>query len=255
MSTLEELDIRRVNEAIDTAVEKRVPMTVSIRRGDRWVNLQSRALRVGDERLWIEPPSGDEGEQYEFAPAEKLGLSFKIKHHKHIFNAVVAGYETMELDDGGAVRVLSVCRPTKMRRLQRRAYTRADVPDNRVVRASFWLGGRENEPSGASSTTPVWTGQVRNLSAGGFLLSVSPNAAEALDAGDTVGVRLSFGPARETLYADAQFRHAERKPDEALLGFQFIDLAHTPEGHKALEVITRKVKEYQHAAGRSRARA
>ena len=89
--------------------------------------------------------------------------------------------------------MLVICRPSRMQRLQRRAYIRAEVPPNRIVRASFWLGGRTAEPTGGSPTTPVWSGRVVNLSAGGFQLHTDAAAASDVEIGDAVGVRVVFG--------------------------------------------------------------
>jgi c-di-GMP-binding flagellar brake protein YcgR len=138
-----------------------------------------------------------------------------------------------------------------MQRLQRRAYLRVDVPACRIVRASYWIGGRAAEPAGTTVDCPVWSGQVTNISAGGFQLAADANAAEALEVGDTVGVRLIFGAGRESVYADAQYRHHERTLDgHVLMGFQFMGLDQTTEGRAALRIVSEAVNEFQRLAPR-----
>jgi len=181
-------------------------------------------------------------------PADKVGLSFKLKHHKHLATATVAGIADWPVGGGLTCRAIGVCLPNKMQRLQRRAYFRADVPANRVVRAAFWLGGREAEPQGTTLTLPVWSGRVTNLSAGGFQIVCGLESVAPLECGETVGVRIAFGAGDGTVYADAQFRHVCRENDEAVMGFQFLGLAQTNEGKDALRIISRKVSEYQQAA-------
>ena len=254
MAILEELDVNRINDVIATAAEKRTPATLTVSRGCHWLNLRSRVVALKDPHLWMELPVGPDGTQYEFAPAEKVGVSFKLRHHKHIFYATVQHMEQMPLDAGGTVPVLSVCCPSKMQRLQRRAYSRVDVPAGKIVRASFWLGGRQQEPSGTSLEQPVWNGPVMNLSAGGFLMRVDSDVADAVDEGDTVGVRLSFGPGQETVYSDAQFRHADVEGDEAMMGFQFVGLSETSAGKETLSLIATKLKQFEQMAAKTASR-
>ena len=217
--------------------------------------LRSRVNGIQGEHMVLEMPRpGDDSTSYEFTPAEKIGVNLKLKHYKHIFSVTVVGKLKGRLDDGTEYDVLVVCWPSRMQRLQRRAYLRADVPDNRIARASVWLGGQNDEPAGTSPDRPVWSGQVTNLSAGGFQMRTSECASAEMDLDDIVGVRLGFGAGQETVYADAQFRHAQPDGEMTLIGFQFVGLGHSAEGLKALKFIITKVSEYhqatQAAAGR-----
>lgn len=249
MAMLQELNTRRIDEVLEEAAQRNVPATITVRLGESWANFHSRMIQISPERLLVQLPMPHENQPpHEFSPAERIGVSFKLKHHKHIFQATVAGVVQMTLDDGSTVPVLSLCLPTRMQRLQRRAYLRVDVPANRIVRASFWLGGRAAEPAGATPEQPVWSGLVTNISAGGFQLVAENGAAQTIEPGFTVGVRLSFGAARDSVYADAQFRHAEPGPGGSdLLGFQFMGLDQTPEGRQSLRVISENVGEFQRA--------
>ena len=87
---MQELNIRQIDEAITQAVEKHIPLTISINNGG-WVNLHSRFLGICEEHILVEPPTKSGGEIYEFSLAEKIALSFKLKHHKYLSNARVAG--------------------------------------------------------------------------------------------------------------------------------------------------------------------
>jgi len=245
MATLQELSHRQINEAIQAATERNVPATVTIRAGESWANLRSRLMALRDEHVLIAMPSSDDApSQRDFCPADKIGLSFKLKHHKHIFTATVAGTERPDADKQ-ADPLLSLCWPTRMHRLQRRAFLRVDVPPNQIIRASFWLGGCQAEPAGTSPDRPVWSGRVSNLSAGGFQLLASHDVTQSVEVGETVGLRLVFGTGGNTVYADAQLRHVEDAGDQARMGFQFLGLAHSPKGRQALQVISAKVAELQ----------
>ncbi|MFA6134151.1 MAG: PilZ domain-containing protein [Phycisphaerae bacterium] len=245
MAGIQELSNRQIDESIAAAVERRVPMSITFPSGKSWASVPGRALRVRDMHLLIELPAPGEGQEpHHFSPADKVGVSFKLKHHKHIFNALVAGTEPGGGGNGAASLILCLCRPTRMQRLQRRSYLRVDVPSNRIVRASFWLGGMSSEPSVVSPSTPVWSGRVTNLSAGGFQAHVDLEATGALEDGDIVGVRLAFGMADQAVYADAEVRHMEEGESKSVIGFRFVGMDLSPQGRSTLEMIAYKVHEY-----------
>lgn len=254
MPLLQELDTSQIDESLVGAARKQVPLTITLRDGEAWVNLHSRALSFQGQHLLIEHPREEEdAPPREFAPGSKLGLSFKLKHYKHLSSATVKGPAQFQLDDGTSVPCLSICCPLHMQRVQRRAYLRADVPEGKIVRASFWRGSKESEPAGGGPENPVWSGSVGNLSAGGFQLVGSTSLADALEEGDTVGVRISFGAGDLTLYADAMFRHLDQcSSDQCLLGFQFMGLDQTTQGRQALKQIFYKVSEFLRASSPGR---
>lgn len=246
MATLQELTHQQINEAIEAGTQRSVPATVTVRTSKSWANLYSRMLALRDDHLLIAAPVPHEGQPArEFHPADKLGLSFKLKHHKHVFTATVASVDRAQVGDQDDAPVLTLCFPTRMHRLQRRAFLRVDVPRNRIARASFWLGGCEAEPAGTSPRQPVWAGRVSNISAGGFQIVTQDQPLTLLGIGEVVGVRLAFGAGNQTVYADALFRHLVEDGEDLLLGFQFLALAHNRQGRRALQVISTKVSEFQ----------
>jgi hypothetical protein len=200
-----------------------------------------------DGHLWLDYPLPDAGEgqaPLAFSPADKIGISFKLKHHKHIFTGIVVGETTLPPQEGYSGRVMLVCSPTKMHRMQRRAFLRVDVPSNRVVRVAFWLGGQDAEPTKSNPERPVWFGRVTNISAGGFQATCDDDGPKLLESGETVGVRISFGAADETVRADAQFRHLVQEAGQSHVGFQFVGLAQTSEGRRALQMIGNKTAQF-----------
>lgn len=245
MPILQELATPQINEVIATACEKSVPVIITVPNDLSWTNLHSRILLVRDEHILLEmPPIEPQQAPHEFVPAERIGVSFKLKHHKHIFAGTVVGQERFEDADGIDMPVLVVVTPSRMQRLQRRAFIRVDVPANRIVRASFWLGGSAAEPSGTSADHPVWSGSVVNFSAGGFQLTINAKAVDGLEVADAVGARLVFGAGGEAIFADAQVRHVDIEGNKAGIGFQFLGLTETPEGRIALQMISAKVSEF-----------
>jgi len=248
MGALQELNPMQMSEALVAACEKRIPVTTMLHRGEIWLNMRSRFLAIDGARLIFELPRIDGDKPIEdLDPAEKLGMSFKHKHHKHLFSTTVLTTQDFQGPEGKTAAMAVGC-PITMQRIQRRAYYRAVVPPNRIVRVSFWFGGRDSEPSGTTAEQPVWSAKVEDISAGGFLAKVRSDVGMVLDVGDMVGLRMTFGLSAESFYADAQFRHAQQVPDGALVGFQFIGLGQSPESKNALRLITVKVSEYQRLA-------
>lgn len=243
---MQELNIRQIDDAITQAVEKHIPLTLSINDGG-WLNLHSRFVDICEKHILVVPPNKTDGENYEFSLAEKIAFSFKLKHHKYLSNARVAGLQEVSKEDGTVDLALALCFPMHMQRVQRRSFTRVNVPTGRIVRVSFWPGGVDSEPTASTGDNPVWSGSVIDLSAGGFRCIVTGEKAPFLESGQTVGVRLGFGQGQGSLYSDAQFRHCDTSGHKYSLGFQFLGLAHTAEGREVLRAIGQKMCEFARA--------
>ncbi len=245
MAKLQTLSNEQINEAVSAAVEKHVPATILVKRDNAWVSLHSRFLAVqGSHLLLAVPKMSGCDDQYTVTPAQKLGVCFKLKHHKHICTVTAVGPETYQLPDSGETQVVTVCWPTRISSLQRRAYQRVHVPEGKVVRASFWLGGIGDEPK-CTDEGLVWTGRVIDLSAGGFQLIANPDEVGDVLVGESVGVRVSFEAGTQAVYADALFRHKESDGDMVRLGFQFLALGQDRKSGCALETVAVKVAEFQ----------
>jgi len=217
-----------------------------LRRADSWLNMPSRFLAIDGAKLLFSLPAsgGDVAVSNDVTPSEKVGVSFKYKHHKHLFSSTILGVQDYPGQDG-PVKAMALLCPTSMQRIQRRAFFRAAVPQNRIVRVAFWFGGVDTEPTGATPEHPVWSGKVDDISAGGFQALTRDDVGMGLDVGDMVGLRMTFGLSAEAIYADAQFRHSKPCDDGALLGFQFVGLSQSAQGKIALRTIASKVSEYQ----------
>ena len=258
MAKLQEMTQEQISDVLQEAIERQVPITVTFNRNGAWTNCHTRLLAVQEPHVLLGALHVYDGEEMpRIHPAEKIGLSFKLKHFKHIFTVTAVGTEKLEETSDDSPQTLSVCFPSSMHRLQRRAFIRAEVPHGRVVRASFWLGGRDNEPAHPDPEQPVWSGRLTNISAGGFQLVCGSDADSwDIEVGDTVGVRLAFEAGSESIYADAQFRRSDRIDGQTLLGFQFVGLAQDRKGCQNLQYISNKVAEYhrhiESAGGRRR---
>ena len=251
MATMKELSDSQMDEAVAAAAERRVPLTLTVRLEDGWQILHSRLVALRGEHLLVTMPKCEgDSPATELKPDETVGVSFKFKHHKHIFCTTVLGTESLQDEEGQETRALSLRRPEQMRKLQRRAFTRAPVPRDKIVRASFWSGGLEAEPSQSSPETPVLTGKVVNISAGGVQVACLPEIQGALEPGETVGMHITFGVGEEeAISLDAQFRHIGTGGDQVLLGFRFVGLEQTGKGRQTLQQITYRTAQLARLGG------
>jgi len=245
---MQELDIRQIDNAVGDAVEKSIPLTVTFESGG-WVNLRSRFLAVDGDHLVVEMPVGLVGTTPRLAPAQKVDLSFKLKHHKYLTQVRIAGYTHRTGDNNIESEALSLCLPMHMQRIQRRSYSRVSVPIGKVIRVSVWPGGKNCEPTGPSGAS-VWSGTLMDFSAGGFRIVIPADDSFSLQEGDSAGVRIAFENARESIYSDAEFRRCDTVGKNLSLGFQFVGLAHTLEGRNILRTISQKMSQIMRSAKR-----
>jgi c-di-GMP-binding flagellar brake protein YcgR len=243
MSILQELNRHEITQVILSAAERSLPLTLTVRQGQHWASYQSRLAGLRGRQLLLQAPQREQDAAPRFHSGESIGVSLKLKHHKYLFLAGVADFGNEQAREGtGPLLVLD--HPTRMQRLQRRSYIRAQVPSGCLARAAFWVGGHLNEPAGGSPDRPVWNGRVVNLSAGGFSVRTSEECVRLLEMGYFVGTRLLFGVGQEAVYADACVRHIAPDEDGAVVGFQFLGLEYSDEGKSALQAISRKVNEF-----------
>lgn len=254
MPIMERLGARQIHECLAETICREAPVVLTCRIGDQWYNCHAKILRQADDKLWLECPTSAQEPVPEIAVGLPIGLSFKLRHHKHVFNAVVEAVGPFRLDDGPELHALCVSKPAGMQRIQRRAYNRVEVPRNRSALATFWWGGLAGSPDEPAARGLTWEGWITNISAGGFQVRTAGQGSPALEVADLVGVRIDLGQDFETVLADAQFRQESR--DErgmTLMGFQFVGLNESAEGRETLRRIGKIVCEFQRLQGRRHA--
>lgn len=250
MSVIQDLSKKQILECLSEAIRRGVPATMTCRVGSDWQNLHTRMIHQAAEGLWLAYPTSATGPVPEIAAGLAVGLSFKLKHHKHIVNTTVEEVAVLELGDGQKGPALRVPVPYRVYRVQRRAYNRVEVPRNRSVLATFWRGGL---PAAAQANQMglTWEAWVTNVSAGGFQVRLSGRNAPELEVGDLFGVRIDLGQDFKDVVINAQFR--QQHDDErgvTYQGFQFIGLHESSRGREMLRRIAGVVCEFQRLEGR-----
>jgi c-di-GMP-binding flagellar brake protein YcgR len=250
MAIIQELSQHQIKESLQELIRRAAPLAVTCHAGSTWFYSHSRVLQQTDGRLWLEYPSNAEGPVPTIEASMPLGMSFKVRHHKHVFNTVVEAVGHFSTASSGQVKAISIAVPSRMQRIQRRAYNRVEVPRSRSVLATFWQGGMAASPP----VKLTWEAWVTNLSAGGCQVRASQHSLPELEEGELVGIRLDLGQGYEPVLADAQLRHVEK--DErgvALLGYQFVGLNDTAQGRDMLRRIGQAVLDFQRLAPRRQA--
>jgi c-di-GMP-binding flagellar brake protein YcgR len=240
MPVLKALDDPTTNQALRAAVTDRAPLIAAVRRDGGWVNLPSRFLGLrGGSILLAEPIPEDP------APASRLGvgqsicLTFQHDDRKYICPATVLERTREAAGDDGPAAVVLVCRPTAIRRVQRRASVRYDLPDEVLALAQFSLGWK-GDPDEPDTDGPVWPARVVDLSTQGAKLRAERNHALALDSGDGVALRFSFGLIREAVCLNAVCRYVQPfEPDarKVLIGFHFVGPEGTLRGRQISDMV------------------
>lgn len=254
MPVVQQLGLRRSVEALTEALRRQTPVFIDFRVGPEWYHGRSRIIQCKDDKLYLAYPELEKDPAPELKQELAIGISFKIKHHKHVCNVVVEDIGSFKLDDESEVRTLRVSIPRRMQRIQRRAYQRVEIPRNRSALATFWPGGMLAKPARRHEADLTWDGWVTNISAGGLQVRTASQRAPQMEEGDVVGVRIELSQEHGPIVADALFRR--RESDDrgvTLMGFQFVGLDQHGEGHDTLLRISKIVREFQRFQGRRRA--
>jgi len=246
MTKLRRLTNEQLNQALVDAVQERALVTISLQSDNGWINLHSRLLSLRYPHIFLAVPQAAKGKIVpEIKAEETLGLSFKLGYYKHTLTTKAVGVHKVDDVLDGGHRVLQACWPREMYRLQRRAYRRVDVPAGRVVEASLWPGGRQDEPPDVAPDRPVWEGRVINISAGGAQILIESHQIPNLDVGDMVGVKLTFAGETKSIYSDTEFRQQVDTGGRTLMSFKFVGLDGDSQGREVLDFVATKVAEYR----------
>ncbi len=246
MALMQELNRGQIRQSLDEALERGTPVNVTCCVDERWYSLRSGFLALTPDAVWLERPVCRDADSIEIGHGLDLGFTFKLRHHKHIFNLPVEASSQYATAAGQDVEAIRVALPRRMQRVQRRAYLRAEVPRNRSILATFRLGGPANGDPQPGDHTPTWEGWVTNISAGGFQVRLARHGAPEMDLGDPVGVSIAVGQEFNPIQATAQFRQVHTD-DRGVIhhGFQFVGLNETVRGRKTLQRIGQIVCDFQ----------
>ncbi len=235
----------QIQGIISTAARRTAPVALTSQVQQVWRTYRSRFLGTRGGGVWVEYAQDPEDEvKLELAAGEKIGVAFKHRHFKFVFPCLIEAVERFATETGEVVPAARLEWPTAMHQLQRRMFIRADVPDERAAFVHFWEGGLALEPQDGLREKLTYTGQLADLSAGGFRVRLFSNNDPGFTRGQPMGATLSVTGESSPISVDAQFRHASNDEFSVVLGMQIVGLAQTPEGRDTLERISRLAREF-----------
>jgi len=210
------------------AVQRREPATITLRRGDDWLSARSHFLWFDEAEQTLAllyPTALETAPPPELAVGEQVGVSFRRGHKKCIFTTSVVGRRTA---DDGAPMVM-VAAPDALHEYQRRAYQRAVVASDREIAVRVFT---------VFERTPIATGRLRDLSAGGTMIDVEPPVNSRMRVGEAVRLEIAVDPRTPPLSVEGVCRHISVRPKGRIgFGVQFRGLEATCQGQAALKAI------------------
>lgn len=235
------LDQESQRSILQWAVQRRTAITISVLTEGRWCNLRSQLLRIDRNLLQIAYPvaSGTET-ACEIVVGDELGISFRRGHKKCIFVSPVVLRRTDPDPEGKVVDTLYVRVPDQLRELQRRAYQRITVPEDRFLAVKLWQGGI---PAAGEPSWPLCSGRIANISVGGVLVDIRADQNPRLAVGDIAGLEISVQPCRPPLLVEAQYRHCTVSGFGRIgLGMQLLGLEHGLPGRASITELADLVR-------------
>lgn len=247
MSQINYLSDAKRTEALEDAVQRRLPAVLSVRGDDGWTAHKTRFLsqQPTENTLIFEYPLSEAGQHPpEFVPGNALGCSFRRGHKKCLFASNVVQRTQLDLDGRTNVSALAIASPEQIQQLQRRAYNRAVIPTDQPVHIDIWEGGLAAESRARKGEIPVYPGHMVDVSAGGVSILLPEGHDPQLRIGDTVGCRFCPDPAMPSIAVNANFRQSILIEDgQVRLGFQIIGLEATPDGAAVLQLLAEWVRQ------------
>jgi len=237
------------DEILQQMAVKQTPVVLTRQGANGWVVAKSRFAGADVEQGWLSleaPLAENEADEWAIPLAgELLGVSFRRGHKKYVFNALVCAPEVLQLPDKCRRQMIFVRWPENVQELQRRVYQRACPPPGRKIKVTI----QTTEADSRMRTTI--SGILEDLSAGGMrVLCEHPVELER-------NVKLSFAlrSRGDSFSLDGTFRHCQATDrGDYSVGFQFVGMETSPQGHELLHHIARVVTDFQRAAMRRRPR-
>lgn len=220
---------------LEKAVAKRLPLTITTRQYDSWQVYKSNFVALENNRLLLAPPVLDTNDGHmEPTQGQELAITFKLGYYKNLFVTRAIGQERYELDPGIFMPVVIVLAPDQLEKIQRRAYSRALVPENETVPVTFHRNDAQS-----SESPEQWQGQLTDLSAGGLGVKMDRTQIDSLREGDQFQLRFVPMANQNEIVVSVRFRHASEsdQTDQAVLGFQLIGQEMSEKGRSTLRRI------------------
>jgi len=222
-------------------VDKQAPLTLTNKADNLWRVYKSHFVSLRGNQLVLAQPLPDQADcQLEPTVGQQLAVSFKKGYNKCLFLTQLIKADRYEVNPGNFIAVINVYTPEHIEKIQRRAYERAEAPQDEPVTVTFW------QSQAGPAEGQRWTGQLANLSAGGMAIIVGSDDVLQLPDNEPLSLQFVPLPGQEPICLDGRLRHAtqEATTGNTTIGVQFIGLDADEQGRATLRRISRAVAVY-----------
>ncbi|MFP4106293.1 MAG: PilZ domain-containing protein [Phycisphaerae bacterium] len=248
MGTALKTDSIDSREALHRAADAGVPLTVVRRTHNQWTVYQARfAIREEYLRLEIPLDLSDMPQQYP-ASDDVVGISFRLGIFRFSFSATVEATKQIEGAGGNPIFAAAVAVPETLNRTSRRVHKRICPPSGLTMRVIAWPGSAAAEPEGEDPACPAWRGNVIDFSSAGMRMRLARSAAEVLQVGDRIGLRVELRPETFHILVSSQVVHTEiDSPGMSLVGVRFIAPAPSEDEQLSLDNLAHLYDAFAHS--------
>jgi len=233
-------------DVISNAVAENSQALMSHLSQGKWDSRNVRISGVSDFSIHVKVDPDDSDAELDMAIDQPVGVSLLQGFSKYIFEATVLGFEPSVNQRSGGTIVLN--KPYSMERMQRRAYSRIDVPDNMKVDVLFWHRGYTD----GKAEVPLehyWQGRLMDLSAGGLQIEVDRISIDNFRTGQVVGLQFTPMPYDKPIVLEALVRRIVESPNPRciVVGVEFLGLESEGAGRQKLHRIIDTINKYESA--------
>jgi len=229
----------------EEAVREHALAVLSVRSGQSWLVFKSRFLECDPARAYfvLDYQPLDNDPLPELVPGQCVGVSFRHRNRKVLFDTVVEARGHYLLGDHLSVPAIRYRFPTTVTELQRRAYYRTPIPQTMSLLATVWPGGVTARNRIQGSALEVVSGTLVNISCGGALIRLNDSQTPGWSDDEFLGAEIHLSDGRPPVQVDARARGLRKGEfGSVCLAIQFLGLELSVEGRLALQRLAAAVQ-------------
>lgn len=175
---------------------------------------------------------------------QPVGVSFKYRQNKYIFESPVVGFEPAANAGNGGTIVLQM--PERVDVMSKRHYFRVDVPSSLKVNVLFWHRGYYDSDSKEAPQEGYWQGRLLDVSAGGVQVEIGSDQSSHFKTGQLIGMQFTPLPYERPIMLEGRIRRVAMTQDgtHCCLGAQIVGLEATVDGREILKRLCGTVEQY-----------
>ncbi len=229
---------------LELALEKKLPVIMTYLSRGKWQVAKVLITTIGATQFNIQVSPRKKPQPINIEVGQVVGLSFKYKYGKFIFDAAVLGLEPSAQNPSGGMMVLVM--PQYIEMASRRSYYRVSVPASLEVNIKLWHRRPENGHSQPIPDRASWDAQLSDISAGGAQIALSAECGPDFRVGQFIRLQFTPLPYEELLDFCAQIRNIRSTADQQhlCLGVQLVGLEASAEGRAVLQRLCHVVEQY-----------